>query len=404
VKRIAIAVAIVGAGGFGVYKYQDNQELKANVVARVERGKAKRLIIYNKDAFIKKKHGVQSLADATLKNIADGVKGEVVGSIPEINAYMIEAPADAVVSTAGGSWAVQEEKIYKAYPFQCSRCEPINCPGEGTPSPTPTPTPIQDSFIPWGVKAVKGVEAQAITQAKDVLVCVTDTGVDKTHPDLAAHIAGGKSFVPSAPDFQDDQGHGTHVAGTISAVAGNNKDAVGVSQAKIYAVKVLDRNGSGMSSWIASGVIECVRAGAKVINMSLGSDGPDDVIKRSVDYATQSGVVVVAAAGNNGRAVGYPAAYPNVVAVSAVDSRGGLASFSSRGPAVDYAAPGVDVQSLRLGGGTQTMSGTSMASPHVAGAFALAISRGRKTLKAVNLGLSPEQQGAGLIDALESVR
>lgn len=273
--------------------------------------------------------------------------------------------------------------------------------------PVTSPTPCDatgDSpqTVPWGFSKISSASARGITKADQIIVCVVDTGSDKCHPDLKGSLDGGMSFVDGNTDWQDDNGHGTHVAGTISA-GDNTIDTAGITNAKIYTVKVLDSNGSGFGSWIAAGIDACVESGAKVINMSLGSDSPSGVIESAVNRAMNAGVKVIAAAGNSGGSVGYPAAFPGVIAISASDQGDRLASFSSRGPEVDWMAPGVDIESLQLGGGLTTMSGTSMASPHAAAVMAMALAVGRSAMRGNNVGLPIEHQGKGRINALSTV-
>jgi subtilisin len=151
--------------------------------------------------------------------------------------------------------------------------------------------------------------------------------------------------------------------------------------ASLYAVKVLDQNGSGQFSWIIAGIDWCIQNGMHVVSMSLGGPSAPTALETMCNTAWSKGLLLVAAAGNSGLRnpvppadsnVGFPAKYQNVIAVSAIDSSNVIAPFSSTGPEVDLCAPGVDVLSDKLGGGTTTMSGTSMACPHVAGVAALA--------------------------------
>jgi subtilisin family serine protease len=201
---------------------------------------------------------------------------------------------------------------------------------------------------------------------------IIDTGIDLAHPDLNTTRACHASFVrTTTPD--DGNGHGTHVAGVIAA-KNNTIGTLGIAaNAYVCAVRVLDNAGSGQWSWIIEGVNYVARNGrsGEVANMSLGGSGTNATLEKAVLDA--SGVVKFAiAAGNSGaNAANYTPARvngPNVYTVSAVDSRDCMASWSNWGnPPVDYAAPGVGILSLYKGGGTKSLSGTSMASPHVAG-------------------------------------
>lgn len=228
--------------------------------------------------------------------------------------------------------------------------------------------------LPWGVDRI---DAEAVwplgNSADPVKVAIIDTGISKDHPDLKDNIKGGYNAINPAKSWNDDNGHGSHVAG-IAAALNNTIGVVGAAPlADLYAVKVLNRNGSGFLSDVIEGIQWAVASGMQVINMSLGSSSDVQSMHDAVIGAYNAGVVVVAAAGNSGGAVSYPAAYPEVIAVSATDQNNNLASFSSRGPEVDLAAPGVSIYSTYKGTGYATLSGTSMAAPHVAGAAALVL-------------------------------
>ena len=263
--------------------------------------------------------------------------------------------------------------------------------------------------IPWGVKRVNAAAAWDLTAGKGVKVAVVDTGVDYNHPDLAPNYKGGYNAVTPGASPLDDQGHGTHVSGTIAAVKDNN-GVVGVAPAvDLYGVKVLDKNGSGQYSWIVAGIEWAIQNGMHVINMSLGGGSGTEAMKQVMTKAHEAGVTVVCAAGNDSGPVNYPAKYPQAIAVSASDSSDKIASFSSRGAEIAIIAPGVSVYSTKKGGGYTSMSGTSMACPHAAGLAALAVGAGaqgpdavRAALKAAAVplpNLKPTDQGAGLVNA-----
>ncbi|KCZ73388.1 subtilisin-like serine protease [Candidatus Methanoperedens nitroreducens] len=223
--------------------------------------------------------------------------------------------------------------------------------------------------IPWGIDRIKAPQAWDITKGKGMKVAVCDTGVDYTHPDFSPNYRGGISFVPAETDPKDFNGHGTHVAGTIIGVA---------PSAYLYAVKVLGSDGSGNFSWIIAGIDWCVRNGMHVLNMSLGApSAPTTALERMCNLAWSRGLILVAAAGNDRGPVNFPARYQSVIAVSAIDSANVIAEFSSRGPEVELCAPGVDVLSTLPGDRYGTLSGTSMACPHVAGVATLALSSHR---------------------------
>ncbi|MEK7848884.1 MAG: S8 family peptidase [Chloroflexota bacterium] len=244
--------------------------------------------------------------------------------------------------------------------------------------------------LPWGVNRIDADLAWGSVTGTGVDIAIIDTGIDQNHPDLVGNLAGGRNFVakgstvdPNA--WNDDNGHGTHVAGTAAAVD-NTIGVIGVAPtARLWAVKVLDRRGSGYLSDVIAGIYWAADSGMEVVNLSLGikketlDQYPNDrqALQDAVDYAYLTrGVVVVAAAGNEGAGtdtVIYPARFDSALAVAATDSNDARAPFSSTGPSVDLAAPGVSIYSTYKGGAYATMSGTSMASPHVAGAAALVI-------------------------------
>ncbi|SDW86894.1 thermitase [Marininema mesophilum] len=234
----------------------------------------------------------------------------------------------------------------------------------------------------YGPQTIKAPEAWETTKGKkDVKVAVVDTGVDYTHPDLKDKVEKGGDYINNDKDPKDDQGHGTHCAGVIGAVTNNNEGIAGVApDVTIYAVKVLDENGSGDNETVAKGIKDAADAGSSVISLSLGSPENSKVVEDAVNYAADKGSVVVAAAGNDGsKDPGYPGANEKAIAVGATDKSDKKAEFSNYGSDwVDVAAPGVDILSTVPGGKYEEMSGTSMATPHVAGVAGLVASTGKK--------------------------
>lgn len=268
---------------------------------------------------------------------------------------------------------------------------------------------------PWGIARVKAPAAWATSRGKGVKLVVIDTGIDMTHPELAGIIKGGWNAISTAATFNDDNGHGTHCSGTIAA-KDDDKGVVGVApQIDLYGVKVLDANGSGTFDDVIAGMLWAVEHKMEVASMSLGASSGNPALADAVEAMRKGGVILIAAAGNSGGSVGYPAAYPGAIAIAASDSKDKLASFSSRGPEVAVIAPGVDVKSTYMGGGYDTMSGTSMATPHVAGLTALYVAThkgatpemARAALKAAStklVGVPDIGQGAGLPSAVKLVR
>ena len=269
--------------------------------------------------------------------------------------------------------------------------------------------------LPWGVDRVDAgvVHTEGETGA-GADVAIIDTGIDSDHPDLSANLGEGKAFVTCRGgscnySWDDDEGHGTHCAGIADAV-NNSRGVVGVStEATLHAVKVLDKRGSGSFSDVAAGIEWTADQGYDVGSMSLGASSGSAAVRDACRYASDLGVLLVAAAGNSGPCtdcVGYPAAYDTVMAVTATTPDDSLADFSSTGPEVEIAAPGKDIYSTYVGGGYETLSGTSMATPHVAGAGGQLMTDGttnaeartRLTDTAEDVGLASNESGAGLLD------
>ncbi len=228
--------------------------------------------------------------------------------------------------------------------------------------------------LPWGIDRVDAELVWSTDNANTVKVGVIDTGISSSHSDLKANIKGGVNTINSRKSWNDDNGHGSHVAGIIGAL-NNTIGVVGVGPSiDLYAIKVLNANGSGYLSDVIEGIDWAIAQKIQVVNLSLGASSDIQSFHDAIARAKQAGVVVVAAAGNSGGAVSYPAAYPEAIAVSATDKNNVIASFSSRGLEIDLAAPGVSIYSTYKNTGYATLSGTSMAAPHVAGSAALVIS------------------------------
>jgi len=234
--------------------------------------------------------------------------------------------------------------------------------------------------LPWGVDRI---DAEQVWQAgpgkggAGIDVAIIDTGIDNDHPDL--RVLGGINFTGQLVldgsrrpvDWDDKEGHGTHCAGVVAAL-NNTIGVVGVApEVNLWAVKVLDDNRSGYVSDVIKGLEWCVDYRIEIASMSFAG-AHSASFEEACDTAYRAGVLLVAASGNSGAStVGYPAAYDSVIAVSAIDSSGALAPFSNTGPEIELTAPGAEINSTYCDGGYATLSGTSMACPHVAGAAAL---------------------------------
>ncbi|HMA35545.1 MAG TPA: S8 family peptidase, partial [Chloroflexia bacterium] len=241
----------------------------------------------------------------------------------------------------------------------------------------------------WWLTAMQTQAAWDISTGNpDLILGVLDTGIATNHPEFAGRILPGHNFVSGNNDVYDDNGHGTHVSGIASAQGNNGVGIAGISwQTKILPVKVLNGQGQGSAYDFAQGIRWAVDNGARVINISAGADFSTETEHDAVKYAHSKGVIIVSAAGNTPDGhPRYPAGYDEVIAVSASSRRDSVAGFSSYGDYVDLAAPGINILSTWVTNhhpGYQSESGTSMASPMVAGTAMLVLS--------VNPNLSPDQ-------------
>jgi len=234
---------------------------------------------------------------------------------------------------------------------------------------------IEDT-LPWGVDRIGAGAVHSQTTGRGVRVAVLDTGIDLDHPDL--RVAGNVTFVPDTTSGDDDNGHGTMVAGIIAALD-NGVGVVGVApDVELYSVKVLNSNGAGLMSVIIAGLEWAIENNMQVINISFGGilNFPQ-AARDAFDIAYQQGTVIVAGAGNSAEQGVYaPARYDSVIAVGATDQSDARASFSSVGSTLELMAPGVGIQSTARGGSYGSGSGTSFSTPHVSGAAALLIASG----------------------------
>ena len=246
---------------------------------------------------------------------------------------------------------------------------------------------VEATFLPndpswnmqWGPQRIGAAQAWDLERgSQDVLVVLIDTGVCYTHPDLVErYLPGGYDWVNHDDNPFDDNGHGTHCAGIVAASINNEMGVAGLAQVSIMAEKFLNSRGSGSSWDAAQAIVHAIDVGKTISNRTIlsnswGSPYDSSAIKDAIDYASQNGALIVAAAGNSASSTPfYPAAYSEVISVSATDSNDHLASFSNYGNKIELAAPGVDIYSTYLNGTYKSMSGTSMAAPHVAGVASL---------------------------------
>ena len=235
------------------------------------------------------------------------------------------------------------------------------------------------------------------TGSRKIQIAVLDTGADLDHPDLSGKLLPGWNAIHPGASVDDDNGHGTFVAGVAAGRTNNGTGVAGVAWlSRVMPVKVLGANGSGTDADVVEGIQWAVNAGADVINLSLSGEGRSAALDTWVKYAVDHNVVVVAAAGNDGVDVpNYPAASPGVVSVGATDPSGQLAHFSNWGDTVDLVAPGMDIVSTARGGGYAIGDGTSFACPLTAGVAAL--------VRAREPGLAARDVAARLIDSTKDV-
>ena len=342
--------------------------------------------------------GFEDVATPGDHDFVEARGGEIINELDRINVLVVELP-EREAEKAMERWShspritfVEENGVMHAL-------------GEGS----------------WGTERIGSREVQEKSTGEGVKVGILDTGIDVNHEAFGYNIVGGKAIVECSPhphcdeEWDDDHGHGTHVAGTVGSV--NEKIGV-ATDVNLYSIKVLDQRARGSVSDVSEGIIWAADNDMDVINMSLGSsnDSYGDTIERAVKEAHKEGVIQVAAAGNNNLeedSVVYPAAFEEVIAVSATNKDDEMADFSSIGPEVEFAAPGADIYSAWEGGRYYEGNGTSMSSPHVAGVAALVLAmdgyeteedvRSRLRDTAEDIGFSEDKQGYGLINAAEAV-
>ncbi len=227
----------------------------------------------------------------------------------------------------------------------------------------------------WALPIIQAFDAWHITTGGEVVIAILDTGVSITHPDLEGKVLPGYNAIQNNSHVEDDNGHGTAVAGLIAASTNNQQGIAGMCWGcRILPVKVLNARGGGDDASVSRGVRWAVDNGAQIINMSLGGSRESQTLREAIAYAFQQGVLIVASSGNdrhNGNPINYPAAYPEVIAVGATGTSDTIAGFSNTGDYIMIAAPGVNLWTTTLDGGYGAPNGTSFASSYVAGTAAL---------------------------------
>ena len=294
----------------------------------------------------------------------------VAGRIPELNVLKLRIPSSATVSDMISTYSKEPDVEYAEPNYIIHALSVV--PNDPYYS------------MQWHLPKIKVDEVwEEKTGSRDVTVAVLDTGVDLNHPDLDEQIVNGYDFVNNDNDPDDDQGHGTHMAGTIAAETNNGEGIAGINwYAGLMPVKVLDGDGEGTHESVALGLVFAADNGARVINLSFGGEDSSQTMEDAINYAYGKGCVLIAGTGNDGGAVMFPARYDNVIAVGATDEEDswcdesiwGEGFSSSSGAEVDVTAPGNNIVSTYFGGKFAIGSGTSMATACVSGLAVLMVS------------------------------
>lgn len=401
-KRLFLVSLLVGVV-FGL--------VASPVVTQAQQGAPRKIVVFQEDF-------VSKAAQAALLRRIDAVAIKPLGLINGMAVYL---PPQAERALRGRPEVVRidDDLVIKAIDRPEGKPDKPDKPGKPKPEPPPQEPP-------WGIVRIGADLAWETTEGGTIKVAILDTGIDLEHPDLQANIKGNVNLINPRKSGNDDNGHGTHVAGIVAA-ADNDIGVVGVGpEISLYAVKVLDRKGSGWLSDLIDGLDWCIKNEMEVINISLGSSSDNQSFYDAISRTCQAGITQVAAAGNDGEddgAIIYPAKYDETIAVSAIDKKDHFAYFSSYGEEIDLTAPGVDINSTYKGGEYKVLSGTSMAAPHVSGTAALVLTtpvdlfdsdadgiwdpdevKNKLEATAEDIGLLSDEQGRGLVDACLAVK
>ena len=331
-----------------------------------------------------------------------GIPLIITRDIDTLNIQEVEVPEDVNIFTLiaelnqTGEYEFVEPVIYRSIPKM--RRVPLDIPLDQVRAPN---DPFY--FLQLNMDNVQATDLSGVSQGAGITVAVIDSGVATAGTDTPVNMLAGYDFHNSDNDATDDNGHGTHVAGTIAQASNNGIGTMGITpNVNILPIKVLGADGTGFSTNTIEGTNYAVQQGADVINLSLGSPNYSAAEEAAVNAAVNANVAVIGATGNDGIKNGgvyYPAAYTNAIAVTATDLLGVSTGYSNTGPEVDLAAPGGDVSADADGDGNpdgilqETLNssnqwnfyffeGTSMATPHVSGAFAALMANGASALEA----------------------
>lgn len=302
------------------------------------------------------------MSQSTQRRLA-GVKGRVAQTVPAIDVARVEVPAGQELAAVEALRKADDVAFVEPNYLVWALDNP-NDPGFGSQ---------------WGYTKAQFPTAWDVTQGNgNITVAVIDSGIDLDHPDFncavstgASKLTAGYNFVSSNNNPDDDNGHGTHVAGTVGACTNNGTGVAGSApNVRLMPLKVLNSSGSGSYSSVADAIVYAADNGAKIINLSLGGPAYSTFLADAVDYAHAKGVLLIAASGNSNTELYYPSAFSRVMAVGSTGSNDTRSSYSNYGADLDVVAPGEFIYST-VPEGYSYLSGTSMASPHVAGLAAL---------------------------------
>jgi thermitase len=354
----------------------------------------------------------EQASDAAVESLDEEVGAEVGETLPEIDARLFEFP-----EIKGKLSEQAREQALARIREELERDPAVESVGFNylySASFTPDDPSFDEQ---WGLSITAFENAWNSTLGSGVRIAIVDSGADVKHEDLRQNIGRQRDLINGGGTVEDPFKHGTHVAGIAAADTDNGIGvAGGCPNCELLIAKVLDGSGSGTADDVAEGIIWGVKNRAKVVNLSFAGKGDTPAVKDAVDYATRRGAIVVAAAGNTSKksTLMYPAAYSNVMAVTATDRNDQRASFSNFGDWVDIAAPGKSILSTMPGGRYAYKNGTSMAAPHVSALAGLLASQelDRAGIKkrifnsAVDLGPSGRDPyyGHGRIDAGRAVQ
>lgn len=330
---------------------------------------------------------VQFDADASEMDrsaVIEAMGGTLVEWLAPIRVARVQVNADSLVASAASNG---EEGAQMAALLDMARSSRhvVNAELDGTVQAvlSPNDPAFYNSAFVYAPQRINAPGAWDFTLGNpNVVIAILDTGVNTSHPEFAGRVKPGYDFINQDADPSDDNGHGTHVAGISAAGTNNGIGNVGIcGGCSLMPVKILSNTGSGLWSQVAAGITFAADNGADIINLSLGGYSASATLQSAIEYAQQKGVLIVAAVGNDNRSDPfYPAAFQDVVGVSATDKNDERWPLSNYGDYVDVAAPGVTIYSTfndlnNTYGGYAFYSGTSMASPHVAGLAGLLLSQ-----------------------------